>query len=118
MISALSSLTDVAFAICTALSEEGVVAVLTGGSAATYYAPEAYQSRDLDFVITIRGSGGAKALEKLGFQLKNGQYLHAKTSFTVDFPQGPLAIGEDPVKTWETVTCPLFLGHPLCESSG
>jgi len=36
--------------------------VLTGGSAATFYAPHAYQSDDLDFVITLRGNGdGARA---------------------------------------------------------
>lgn len=43
MISASSTLTDVAFAVCTALAEKGFVAVLTGGSAATYYAPEAHR---------------------------------------------------------------------------
>jgi len=39
-----ATLTDVAFAACTALDRAGEVAVLCGGSAATYYAPEAYQS--------------------------------------------------------------------------
>ena len=50
MITATSTLADVAFAVCTALHTNGGVAVLTGGSAATYYAPDAYQSRDLDFL--------------------------------------------------------------------
>ncbi len=31
---------------------DDIRAALTGGSAATFYAPDAYQSRDLDFVIT------------------------------------------------------------------
>jgi hypothetical protein len=48
-----SSLEDVCFAACTALERAGTVAVLTGGSAATYYAPEAYQSGDADFIITF-----------------------------------------------------------------
>lgn len=54
MITTSSSLTDVAFAVCTALHRAGYTSVLTGGSAATFYAPTAYQSKDLDFVITLQ----------------------------------------------------------------
>lgn len=46
-----STLTDVAFVVCTALERAGEHAVLCGGSAATFYAPEMYESRDLDFVL-------------------------------------------------------------------
>jgi hypothetical protein len=46
-----STLTDVAFAVCTALERAGEHAVLCGGSAATSYEPEEYESRDLDFVL-------------------------------------------------------------------
>lgn len=42
----------------TALTEAGVTAVLTGGSAATFYAPHAYQSGDLDFVVTMPDDEG------------------------------------------------------------
>lgn len=67
-----TSLIDVARAVCTALSEAGMTAVMTGGSAATYYAPDAYQSVDIDFVsVSFRGSPGesveARLLE-LGFR--------------------------------------------------
>jgi hypothetical protein len=67
VITALSTLTDIAFAVCTALERAGFVAVLTGGSAATFYAPDAYQSKDLDFVITLRGQAGEEALKAIGF---------------------------------------------------
>ena len=43
-LSASATFTDVAFAVCTALDRAGEHAVLCGGSAATYYAPEAYES--------------------------------------------------------------------------
>jgi hypothetical protein len=49
-----STLTDVAFIVCTALERAGEPAVLCGGSAATFYAPEKYESRDLDFVLHLR----------------------------------------------------------------
>jgi hypothetical protein len=98
-----SSLTDVAFAVCTALDRQGFHAVLTGGSAATYYAPEAYQSGDLDFVITLNGTGGETALAALGFIRKGDFYRHPLSHFLLEFPHGPLAVGDDLIKSWNTV---------------
>src|SRR5690606_901155 len=69
LITKASSLTEVAFAVCTALDRAGTKAVLTGGSAATYYAPDAYQSGDLDFVIAFHGADAAEpALLALGYR--------------------------------------------------
>jgi hypothetical protein len=93
----------VAFAVCTALSRAGYTTVLTGGSAATYYAPAAYQSKDLDFVITLQGKAGEDALASLGFKRKGDFYEHAKSPFPLEFPPGPLGIGEDLVTTWSTI---------------
>jgi hypothetical protein len=98
-----SSLTDIAFAVCTALNRQGFHAVLTGGSAATYYAPEAYQSGDLDFVITLKGTGGEAALAALGFFRKGDFYRHPRSNFLLEFPNGPLAVGDDLIKVWSTV---------------
>lgn len=102
-----SSLTDVAFAVCTALNKCDVTGVLVGGSAATYYAPRAYQSRDLDFIITLaiprdRKRAGAAIID-LGYRLVNQTYVHKRNPFTVEFPPGPLAIGDDLIKNWNTV---------------
>jgi hypothetical protein len=79
--------------------QKGFVAVLTAGSAATYYAPGAYQSLDLDFVLTFRGSNGEEALTSLGFKRKGDYYVHPVSRFSLDFPPGPLAIGDDLIKT-------------------
>lgn len=103
MITATSTLADVAFAVCTALERAGFVVVLTGGSAATFYAPDAYQSKDLDFVIALRGSAGEQALKAIGFERKGDYYLHSASPFLLEFPPGPLAIGEDQVTTWSTI---------------
>ena len=59
---ASSTLTDVAFGVCTALERADERAVLCGGSAATFYAPEAYESRDLDFIL--RFGGRAKTVDE------------------------------------------------------
>lgn len=101
---ATSTLVDVCFTVCTALSESDITAVLCGGSAATFYAPQAYQSKDADFVITMRGdtSKGGGVMKALGYTLRGSTYQHATNCFTVDFPVGPLAIGDDLIASWET----------------
>ena len=58
MITADSGLVEVAFAVCTALARAGVTAVLSGGGAATFYAPEAIQSYDLDFILEVYPKDG------------------------------------------------------------
>jgi hypothetical protein len=102
-----SSLEDVAFIVCTTLTGCGITAVLTGGSAATFYAPEAYQSRDVDFIIQFAHSDkrqlGAAALSKLGYTIEGETYVHGRNQFTLDFPPGPLAIGDDLVSGWSRV---------------
>jgi hypothetical protein len=79
--------------------------VLTGGSAATYYAPESYQSDDADFIIIFSSDprGAGDAIKELGYREIGGTYHHAKNTFTVEFPPGPLAIGSDVIRTYETV---------------
>jgi len=90
-----------------ALGRSGIVAVLTGGSAATVYAPQAYQSDDMDFVLTFgpEGTGrAAEALGELGFRLRDGAYHHENGVHIVEFPPGPLAVGDDLIHAWDTLT--------------
>jgi hypothetical protein len=83
----------------------GVTAVLTGGGAAAFYAPRAIQSFDLDFVLTVYTSEGgpAEVLSGLGYRRVGHDYVHAESPFPLEFPPGPLAIGDDLVERWETV---------------
>lgn len=119
-IRASSSLADVAFAVCTVLKENEITGVLTGGSAATFYAPSVYQSRDLDFVITIATARGRKqagaAMIDLGYRLAGQTYIHASNPFTVEFPPGPLAIGDDLIVQWKTVKRRTEILHVLTPS--
>lgn len=92
-----SSLAQVAAAVAAALRDAGFKAVLTGGACATIYSQGAYQSHDLDFII--RSGGNQRALEAAlaaaGFRRKDDRYVHPATRFFVEFPRGPLAIGDD-----------------------
>jgi hypothetical protein len=99
-----STLVDVCFAVCSKLNEVGIVAVLTGGSAATFYVPERYQSLDADFVITMSPKSGvaAIALRSLNFEESAGVYRHPRTRYSLDFLAPPLAIGSEVLSSWET----------------
>jgi hypothetical protein len=101
-----TTLPEFAFIVCTALPEAGTIAVLSGGGAATVYAPDAYQSRDLDFVLgfwsALAGEPEAP-LTQLGFQGIGGTYHHPLTQFTVEFPAGPLAVGNETITHWSTL---------------
>jgi hypothetical protein len=101
-----ATLTDVAFAVCTALDSIGERALLVGGSAATYYAPEVYQSHDCDFILTF-GSNTENiltALTAIGFErTREGYFRHAEIPFTVEFPLGPAFIGIDLIERYSTV---------------
>ena len=90
--------------MCTALERLSLVSVLTGGSAAAYYAPNRYQSQDADFVIVIHGQGNVDlAMESLGYNRQGRMFVHPDSAFTVEFPPGPLSVGSDFIRQWERV---------------
>jgi hypothetical protein len=105
LITAESSLRAVAFEVSTHLSVHRHVAVLSGGSAATVYAPEAYQSSDLDFVMEFFGSRAEmdELVRPLGYERKGRVYEHTSNVLTLDFPSGPLAVGDERILSWTTL---------------
>jgi len=74
--------------------------VLTGGSCVSIYSAEKYVSMDLDFVNAGFAKRAAirEAMTCLGFSEKNRYFRHAETKFLVEFPPGPLGVGQEPVK--------------------
>src|SRR5579863_6434132 len=111
------TLEDVCFLVCTALDAVGTKAVLTGGSAATIYAPHAYHSMDADFVIVFGNSSKASAaLERIGFREEHGLYHSNSTHYVVEFPPGPLMLGGDRIDDVATIRRgeeTLHILHPL-----
>lgn len=101
-----TSLRDLAFIISTKLTEAKLTAVLTGGGAAVIYAPESIQSYDLDFVFDFWSSldPPEQPLLELGFQRKGDMYVHESVKFTLEFPEGPLSVGEQVVREWDVLT--------------
>ncbi len=97
MIDKDSTLEDVCFGVAAALDRFSIQGVLTGGSAATIYAPDVYASMDADFVLVNfpKREQLQKALAEIGFMpsATAGMFEHPQSTFTVDFPKGPLAVG-------------------------
>lgn len=91
---------ELAAYIQDSLYAAGVKVVLSGGSAVAFYSNDQYVSKDLDLVhdgFTRRGKIKA-VMEGLGFQESGRYFVSLETEFSVEFPRGPLSVGDEPVK--------------------
>ncbi len=81
--------------VCSALEKEGIKTVLSGGSCVEIYSDGKYTTDDIDLVD--RYNAGHKQIKKvmlsLGFQEYNRYFVHDDTKWFIEFPKGPLGIG-------------------------
>jgi hypothetical protein len=91
---------ELAAYIQDSLQVEGINVVLSGGSAVSFYSSNKYVSKDLDLINTnfARRSNIKSVMEKLGFQERGRYFANPETQFFVEFPDGPLSVGQEPVK--------------------
>lgn len=92
-----STLRQVVEVVSRALHAHGIRAVLTGGACASLHARGGDLSRDLDYIIQGRVTRAEveTALASVGFTRHGASYAHPRTAFFIEFPAGPLAIGDD-----------------------
>lgn len=96
----LSGLTigELAAYIAEHLQSKRIETVLVGGACISIYSANEYSSLDLDFIIT--GSSTRQkvrtALAEINFKEENRFFINPQTPFFVEFPSGPLAIGDEP----------------------
>ncbi len=83
-----------------ALQAERIQVVLSGGSVVSFYSSNKYVSKDLDLINTSfsRRSKIKIVMEGLGFKEQGRYFIHPETTFFIEFPDGPLSVGEEPVK--------------------
>jgi hypothetical protein len=90
---------EVAALVCATLDRHGVSVVLSGGSVVSIYASNEYASFDLDFIRTGLAVKVDAAMQELGFEKKRGRHwIHPRTDYWVEFPAGPVAVGDTLVR--------------------
>jgi hypothetical protein len=84
------------------LRTKGIDVVLSGGACVAIYSHDKYVSMDLDMIHTSlikpKRKNIREAMSELDF-IEDGRYFkHGDTNLFVEFPPGPPAVGEEPVK--------------------
>jgi hypothetical protein len=99
---------ELAALVCTTLDRHGVRTVLSGGAAASIYAPNPYESMDLDFVPVGLARRVDSAMLELGFRREpQRHWTHPDTRFWVEFPPGPVQVGDEVVREFAERRTPL-----------
>ncbi|MGB8990838.1 MAG: hypothetical protein WCD80_02170 [Desulfobaccales bacterium] len=102
------SIGELAAFISSHLKHNGIDVVLSGGSCVSIYTENKYASLDLDFIEF--GSVGRRKLKRIlreiGFSEKDKYFINPETSIFLEFPSGPLSIGEEPIREIDTLKFP------------
>ena len=82
------------------LRDKGIEVILSGGAAVGIYSNYKYVSKDLDFVNVFAKNRRIirTAMAEIGFEEGGRYFKHPETEFFIEFPPGPLTVGEEPVK--------------------
>jgi hypothetical protein len=88
------SVEELAALVCSTLERHGVRVVLSGGSVVSIYSDNAYMSYDLDFVQTGLARRIEPAMEEPGFHKDGRHWTHPRSRFLVEFPPGPVQVGD------------------------
>lgn len=98
------------------LQQHGIEVVLVGGLAVEIYTENLYLTKDIDMVNTNykKPSYVHKVMGELGFQKRGRVYISKTTNITVEFPPGPLAVGNNliqaqPLQKQSRVIFPSFM---------
>ena len=109
------SLVQVAALVCSTLDRHGISVVLSGGAVVSIYSDDEYVSYDLDFIPTGLARKVDRAMESLGFERQQRHWRHPRSQYWVEFPAGPVAIGEERIDDFAERVCEtgaLRLLHP------
>ena len=91
---------ELAGLVCDALRRAGITVTLTGGACVGIWSEGKYVSDDLDFIEEgpVPRRAVREVMEALGFKAKGRYFLHPSTKLFVEFPTGPLMVGDQRVE--------------------
>lgn len=83
--------------VASHLTASGIDNILVGGAVVSIYSKGAYESGDLDFIVSNTFKDRLpKAMKEIGFNKESRHYVHPECKHLfIEFPPGPLAIGDD-----------------------
>jgi hypothetical protein len=86
--------------ICDALISKDIHVVLSGGSCVEIYSKGEYSSWDLDLINQYNEQYKKihNVMLELGFQEHNKYFIHEDTNYFIEFPSGPLGVGDAPIE--------------------
>lgn len=95
------NLGELAAHVCSHLESRGIRVVLSGGACVAIYASGRYVSMDLDFIDRLHTTRRQlkQALAEICFTEEHRYFIHPDTEYFLEFPSGPLAVGNEPVAT-------------------
>jgi hypothetical protein len=93
------SLGELAAYVCSHLESRNIRVVLSGGGCVAIYAAKRYVSMDLDFIDRLPTTRRKlkQELAEIGFTEERRYFVHPETEYFLEFPSGPLAVGNEPV---------------------
>ena len=99
---------ELAGLVCQTLQDAGITVTLTGGACVAIWSLGKYVSHDLDFIEEgpVPPRKVRDVLRRLGFEKKGRHFIHAETEFFVEFPTGPLMVGQQRVEHVSQRTTP------------
>jgi hypothetical protein len=85
--------------VASHLRSRGIDVVLSGGAVVAIYSAGRYVSLDLDFIEESLGTRKklCEVLAEIGWTERNRYFVHAETNYFLEFPTGPLSVGDEPV---------------------
>jgi len=98
---------EIAAYVQSELRKANIFVVLSGGAAVGIYSKGDYVSKDID-LVNARFAKWEKidqVMKSLGFQSVGRHYEHPESEHIMEFPPGPLTLGDDPVITTAQLSC-------------
>lgn len=90
---------EIAAYVQSHLREKGITVILSGGATVAIYTSNKYVSADVDLinVYSVDRNKIKAVMEEIGFHEENRYFTHPDTKHIVEFPPGPLYVGDDPI---------------------
>ena len=97
---------ELASYVCTKLEENDVEVVLSGGSCVEIYSRGNYTSYDIDLINRYNDTFFKikSTMESLGFEEEGKYFIFKDTKFYIEFPSGPLGVGDSHVEKIEEIS--------------